>query len=82
MIIITCRDGRQIHLGVEPNFRPSKKAHPCLVTDEDLALIERLETASYDIQREVTNLPARRFFTHDIFGNRLEFVDNPSASPG
>jgi hypothetical protein len=74
-------DGRQIHLVVEPNFRPSKNAHPCLVTDEYSALIDRLEAAGYDIERDAMNPPASRFHTHDIFSNRLEFVDNPSASP-
>jgi catechol 2,3-dioxygenase-like lactoylglutathione lyase family enzyme len=75
-------DGRQIHLGVDSDFRPNKKAHPCLVTDEYLALIERLKAAGYDIQPYATNPPACSFYTHDIFGNRLEFADRRSSSPG
>ncbi len=73
-------DGRQLHLGVEQDFRPSKKAHPCFVVGGDLKdLAKRLEEARYDVQFDDLNPPARRFYTHDVFGNRLEFTDRMSA---
>ncbi|QDU45525.1 hypothetical protein Mal52_40190 [Symmachiella dynata] len=73
-------DGRQLHLGVERDFRPSKKAHPCFVVGGDLKdLAQRLEEACYDVQFDDLNPPARRFYTHDVFGNRLEFTDRMSA---
>jgi catechol 2,3-dioxygenase-like lactoylglutathione lyase family enzyme len=31
----------KIHLGVEADFRPARKAHPALVVDDDLALAVR-----------------------------------------
>jgi hypothetical protein len=71
-------DGRQLHLGVEADFRPNKKAHPCFVTDQFVALIELLRCAGYDIQVDTLNPPVQRFYTHDVFGNRLEFADQLS----
>jgi hypothetical protein len=71
-------DGRQLHLGVEADFRPNKKAHPCFVTDHFLALIELLRSAGYDVQLDTLNPPVQRFYTHDVFGNRLEFADQLS----
>jgi hypothetical protein len=50
------------------------------VRDEFLVLMERLEAAGYDIQHEAMKRPTRRFHSHDIFGNRLEFTDGRSAS--
>lgn len=66
---------RQIHLGVEADFRPAKKAHVALNTDDLDALRLRLERAGYTTQ-DNSDLDGRlRFFTHDPFGNRIEFMD-------
>src|SRR5207253_1389811 len=72
-------DGRQLHLGVEAEFRPSKKAHTCFVTDQYQALIDLLTAAGHDVQHDTLNPPARRFYTYDVFGNRLEFADRMSV---
>jgi hypothetical protein len=68
---------QQIHIGVEQDFRPAKKAHPALrLRDEPAlrALRERLvaaEVATRD-DREIDGVA--RFFAQDPWGNRLEFV--------
>jgi hypothetical protein len=72
-------DGRQLHLGVEPDFRPSKKAHPCFVTEQFQLLVDRLTSGDHDVQHDNRNPPVRRFYTHDVFGNRLEFADRMSV---
>ena len=73
-------DGRQLHLGVEQDFRPSKKAHPCFVVGDELEdLAKRLNENGDDVRFDDLNPPARRFYTHDPFGNRLEFTDRTSA---
>ncbi len=63
-----------IHLGIEPDMRPSVKAHPALVVDDLGALIERLLAAGYE-WKDSDELPGvRRGHTKDPFGNRLELV--------
>ncbi len=66
---------RQIHLGVEADFRPAKKAHVALNTDGLDALRLRLEQAGYTTQDDSDVDGRMRFFTHDPFGNRIEFMD-------
>jgi len=63
-----------VHLGVEKNFLPQKKAHPAFVI-EDLAALERkLTDAAYEVVWD-TAIPSRkRFYTTDPFGNRIEFL--------
>ena len=74
-------DGRQLHLGVEADFRPSRKAHPCFVTEQLDVLAERLSGAGCAVEHDASRGPVRRFFTHDVFGNRLEFADRMSQPP-
>jgi catechol 2,3-dioxygenase-like lactoylglutathione lyase family enzyme len=64
----------QIHLGVEEEFRPAKKAHPGLrCTDYD-GLVARLRAAGVEVVED-RNIPGvRRAHVFDCFGNRLELV--------
>lgn len=67
-----CGD-RELHLGVEDDFRPQRKGHPAFRVDDLAALRARLEAAGAAISEDVP-LPGRaRFETRDPFGNRLEF---------
>jgi catechol 2,3-dioxygenase-like lactoylglutathione lyase family enzyme len=64
----------QLHLGVEPDFRPSSKAHPALrCTDLD-ALTGRLRAAGYTVRDDTANAGVRRAFVLDPFGNRIELI--------
>lgn len=75
-------DGRQLHVGVEQNFRPARKAHPCLRCDNLDALIERARR--YDIACEPdTRLVPRRVYLTEPWGNRLEVVEgeHPTKMP-
>jgi catechol 2,3-dioxygenase-like lactoylglutathione lyase family enzyme len=72
------RDGQcSIHLGVEADFRPQKKAHPAFVVADLDALSRRLESGRYDVSWDDAIPGARRFYTTDPFGNRLEFISAP-----
>ncbi len=71
-------DGRQLHLGVEEDFTPSKKAHPCFLVPTLDALAERLTKGGNSIQYDHSAPPVRRFYAHDPVGNRLEFADRPN----
>jgi catechol 2,3-dioxygenase-like lactoylglutathione lyase family enzyme len=64
----------RIHLGVESDFRPAKKAHPALQCSHYDALITRLRAAGVAIS-EPNDIPGvRRAHIHDPFGNRIELL--------
>jgi catechol 2,3-dioxygenase-like lactoylglutathione lyase family enzyme len=68
---------QQIHIGVEKDFRPAKKAHPALRL-RDAAAIEalkaRLQGAGVVTRDDREIEASARFFAEDPWGNRLEFV--------
>ncbi|GAA4924250.1 VOC family protein [Actinomycetospora succinea] len=67
--------GLELHLGVEDDFRPARKAHPGIMVDDLDALAGRLEHAGQDVTRDRDFPGFRRFYAHDPFGNRLEFLE-------
>jgi catechol 2,3-dioxygenase-like lactoylglutathione lyase family enzyme len=67
--------GLEVHLGVEAAFTPARKAHPgILVTGLD-ALAGRLTAADVAVEWDPHFPGHRRFYAHDPFGNRLEFLE-------
>ena len=66
---------RELHLGVEEDFRPARKAHPAVLVGDLEALEAKLVAAAVAV-REDDEPPAgyRRFYAEDPFGNRLEFL--------
>lgn len=68
--------GIELHLGVDPDFVPARKAHPGLLWPDLDDLAVRLEAAGYPvIWADPAEIPGRRrFHTHDPNGNRLEFL--------
>ena len=66
--------GLEIHLGVEQDFAPARKAHPALLVHGLDELAQRLEHAGNDVVWDENLAGRRRFHTHDPFGNRLEFL--------
>lgn len=64
----------QIHLGVENDFRPAKKAHPALRCANYAGLLAHLRKAGVLIH-EVDDIPGVcRCHIHDSFGNRIELI--------
>ncbi|MGH6611980.1 MAG: VOC family protein [Burkholderiaceae bacterium] len=72
----------QLHLGVESDFHPAKKAHTAFVVDDLAQLAKDLAAAGYPIADIETLSNVRRTFTEDPFGNRVELVQQqlPSAA--
>lgn len=64
----------QIHLGVEKDFRPAKKAHPALRCRDYEDLLRRLETANIEVHVADDIPGVRRCHVYDIFGNRVELI--------
>ena len=64
----------KVHLGVEEDFRPARKAHPALVV-HDLDALCRLLDASGHPTRRTEDVPGRpQWYVYDPFGNRIELL--------
>ena len=64
----------QIHIGVEQDFRPARKAHPALRCSDYDALIAKLQAQGVEVT-EASDIPhVRRAHIHDPFGNQIELV--------
>ncbi|WP_262064071.1 VOC family protein [Streptomyces sp. STR69] len=65
----------QLHLGIEADFRPAKKAHPGLRVTDIEAYAARLAAHGATVTWD-GDLPGhRRFYSEDPVGNRLEFLE-------
>jgi catechol 2,3-dioxygenase-like lactoylglutathione lyase family enzyme len=69
----------ELHLGVDPTFRPATKAHVAFEVSDLQGLRVRIEAAGHDIVEDEPLPGYDRFYTADPFGNRLEFL-SPSPS--
>lgn len=67
-------DRVQIHLGVEENFQPAKKAHPALQCSNYYALMKKLRGAGITLQEDGSIPGVTRCHIHDCFGNRIELI--------
>ncbi|HEY3676583.1 MAG TPA: VOC family protein [Candidatus Tumulicola sp.] len=68
--------GVQLHLGVEPEFVPAKKAHPALRCHDYDALLRKLREAGVAVTSETMPLEdgSEHAYIHDPFGNRIELI--------
>jgi catechol 2,3-dioxygenase-like lactoylglutathione lyase family enzyme len=65
----------KIHLGVDADFRPAKKAHPGLLVSDLAGLLLRLEQAGVKVTRDAALPGYDRAFVSDPFGNRIELLE-------
>jgi len=65
----------KIHLGVEADFRPARKAHPGLLVEDLPGIARALEAAGYSLKRDEPLEGYDRVFVDDPFGNRLELLE-------
>jgi catechol 2,3-dioxygenase-like lactoylglutathione lyase family enzyme len=73
---------QQLHISEEEGFVPATRAHPAfeLEPTELDALARRLEAAGAEVRWDDRLPGARRFYTFDPAGNRLEFLARAPAS--
>ncbi len=64
----------QVHLGVEAEFRPAKKAHPAFRCGDYDGLASRLRAAGVEVTAAEDIPGVRRCHVHDPFGNRIELI--------
>jgi catechol 2,3-dioxygenase-like lactoylglutathione lyase family enzyme len=65
----------QLHLGVDPVFRPAEKAHVAFQVRGLAALRARLAAAGYAVADDEPLDGYQRFYVHDPFGNRMELLE-------
>jgi catechol 2,3-dioxygenase-like lactoylglutathione lyase family enzyme len=66
---------QQLHLGVEPDFRPAQKAHPAFLVQDLAGLRARLEQHGFKPYEDEPLTGYARFYVADPFGNRLELME-------
>ncbi|HJQ14830.1 MAG TPA: VOC family protein [Anaerolineales bacterium] len=66
----------QLHLGVESEFRPARKAHPAFLVDDLDLLIKTVQNAGYETDTSQPPLDGyKRAHVFDPFGNRIELME-------
>jgi catechol 2,3-dioxygenase-like lactoylglutathione lyase family enzyme len=64
----------RLHLGVEADFRPARKAHPALRVSGFAALDGQLREAGSVVREDGMFEGAARVYVDDPFGNRIELI--------
>jgi catechol 2,3-dioxygenase-like lactoylglutathione lyase family enzyme len=65
----------KIHLGVEADFRPARKAHPALLVEDLAGLVRTLADRGVPIRDDEPLEGYQRVYVEDPFGNRLELME-------
>ena len=65
----------KVHLGVDPDFRPARKAHPALEVEDLTALIRSLVDAGCRVVDDEPLPGYDRAYVDDPFGNRIELLE-------
>jgi len=64
----------EVHLGIDPDFHPARKAHPALHCHDYYGLLNRLKHAGVEIKDDRTIPGVERCHIFDPFGNRIELI--------
>lgn len=62
----------QLHLGIDPDFRPAKKAHVAFLASDIAALAEKAQSEGCEVVWDTAD-GIEQVYIYDPFGNRLEF---------
>lgn len=68
-------ENAQLHLGVEHDFHPARKAHPAFIVDALDTLVTKAQRAGYETDTTQPPLDGyKRAHVFDPFGNRIELM--------
>lgn len=70
----------KLHLGVDPDFRAARKAHPAFIVDGLEELVGALSKAGYRVVEDEPLDGYDRRYVSDPFGNRIELMEPVLAS--
>jgi catechol 2,3-dioxygenase-like lactoylglutathione lyase family enzyme len=65
----------KIHLGIDPDFTPAKKAHVCFIVEDLDAMAVAMTNKNFEVKPDTAIKNTKRFFTKDPFGNRIEIME-------
>ncbi|MFC4620021.1 VOC family protein [Camelliibacillus cellulosilyticus] len=65
---------QQLHIGIQEDFVPAKKAHPAFHVENLEALREQLIKNNVPVKDDDELPGATRFYVDDPFGNRIEML--------
>ena len=69
----------KIHLGIETNFQPARKAHPAFLVEDLQALRISMEDAGFLSRIDEPLAGYDRVYVDDPFGNRIELLEPLSS---
>lgn len=67
--------GIELHLGIEDDFRPARKAHPGILVHDLDGWVDRLRAAGLELTPDDLLPGYRRCYLADPVGNRLELLE-------
>ena len=70
----------QVHLGVEDEFKPARKAHPALLVENLEQLLDRCRAAGCTIVQDEPLPGYDRAYVADPFGNRIELLQTTGGA--
>lgn len=65
----------KIHLGIEKDFRPARKAHPALLVEDLSDLVTLLRDNGFVVTDDEALEGFFRVYVSDPFGNRIELME-------
>jgi catechol 2,3-dioxygenase-like lactoylglutathione lyase family enzyme len=65
---------QQLHVGVEADFAPARKAHPAFAVRDYDVVRSRLRAAAVEVRDDTAVPGVRRCYLADPWGNRIELV--------
>ncbi|MCC4596058.1 VOC family protein [Xanthomonas campestris pv. phormiicola] len=69
------RGALKVHLGVEQDFRPARKAHPAFIVTGLADLVQALTAGGYRVAEDQPLDGYERRYVEDPFGNRIELME-------
>jgi catechol 2,3-dioxygenase-like lactoylglutathione lyase family enzyme len=69
------RGSLKVHLGVEADFLPARKAHPAFIVEDLAGLSATLIKAGHPVRRDEPLDGYTRVYVDDPFGNRIELME-------
>jgi catechol 2,3-dioxygenase-like lactoylglutathione lyase family enzyme len=68
--------GAAVHLGIDTDFRPARKAHPAFRIRDLDRLVAALAAAGHRVSWDAELPAVRRCNVEDPFGNRIELIQD------
>ena len=73
--------GLCVHLGLERDFRPARKAHPAFIVRGLRDLVAVLRAGGFEVVADEPLEGFDRLYASDPFGNRVELMEPVAGQP-